>query len=336
MLPNTPHPAVKAFSTALKNELNNVSDNVQKSSKHGSKRGQSQIVKKAAQSLGWRNRYSQADLYPLELNYNSLNNDGEVGAKMTKIDIKQVQRGEIENTYGTGATVWPASIVLVKYLEHLHQNNALWDESKHNRRFTIADLGSGTGVTSIAAAFYFGINGDSNCHCNRNSLVVCTDGCDLVVELARENVANISRQHEEKNKMMGRLKKDSEYFQLGQSQVKVRKYLWGDGTLSKELMIGNEENIKDRHFDIILVADCVLPKLYPIDPLVKAIDELAGPTTTAYISYEYRYYPEYDPKEYFTRLAEARGLKVETIPNGSQHPVYSVEDIEIWEVRRNR
>ena len=32
-------------------------------------------------------------------------------------------------------------------------------------------------------------------------------------------------------------------------------------------------------FDVIIVSDCVLPKLYPIEPLVDAMKALAGPDT---------------------------------------------------------
>ena len=46
------------------------------------------------------------------------------------------------------------------------------------------------------------------------------------------------------------------------SKASVSEYWWGSGTLGKHC------------YDMILVADCILPKLYPIEPLVAAIDEL--------------------------------------------------------------
>ena len=94
-----------------------------------------------------------------------------------------------------------------------------------------------------------------------------------------------------------------------------------------------------------IVADCVLPKLYPIAPLVQAIDELLKVSTihqcdenqkgkVAILSYEHRYYPDFDPRNKFRELAEERGLVVETIPLEQLDPVYSVDDIEIWHVTR--
>ena len=348
MLPSKTHPAVKAFADALVLQSNSTNDSNQNDKNHGSRREKniSDVVKRATKSLGWRNRYSQAKLYPIELNSNV---DSE---SSVNVEIKQVQRGEIENTYGTGATVWPASVVLVKYLEHISvcrkQSNEYCVFKKEmngglRRRITVADLGSGTGITSIAAAFYLGRRNDDINNDDSNPLVLCTDGCDLVVVLAKENIANTAKKFQNGHNSLSSNQEidDRDTFQLWQSQVKVRKYLWGDGSLSKELITNSTsdttmEGEDDLYFDVILVADCVLPKLYPIMPLVNAIDELTGPTTVAYISYEYRYYPEYDPKEYFTNLAEEKGLEVQTIPMESQHPIYSVEDIEIWEVRRRK
>jgi hypothetical protein len=129
---------------------------------------------------------------------------------------------------------------------------------------------------------------------------------------------------------------------------------------------------------LILVADCVLPKLYPIEPLVQAIDEClapyqcyhdghddddivvvsnddectnqtASPATTspapttrtsrevvpmALLSYEHRYYPDYDPRTKFRELAHGRQLKVETISNQDLDATYRLDDIELWRVTR--
>ena len=83
------------------------------------------------------------------------------------------------------------------------------------------------------------------------------------------------------------------------------------------------------------MADCVLPKLYPIAPLVQAVDELlCKPKALALISYEHRYYPEYDPRDKFRELAIGRGLDVELVSSTLHHPVYNVDDIEIWKVYR--
>jgi hypothetical protein len=80
-----------------------------------------------------------------------------------------------------------------------------------------------------------------------------------------------------------------------------------------------------------------LPKLYPIAPLVDALDQLLlhPQRDVAFISYEHRYYPEYDPRDKFRELCHIKGLQVTAIPIEEQHPIYSVEeDIELWKVRR--
>lgn len=285
-LSKTPHPTAKAFFDAL--------DSKRQSSK------QSTALQERAQSLGWRNRYSQNDHYPISM----LIEEG--GAERdAKYTVQQVQRGEVEGTYGTGATVWPAAMVLLKYLER-HPDLV--------RRRRVVDLGSGTGVTSLAVALL----GASH--------VVCTDGEDPVVGLALKNcqtavpvLARLFESNEE-----GHI--DNKLMKLGGCTIRVEKFWWGTHPLP------------DDECEVILVADCVLPKLYPIAPLVAAIDDLLrtpgtkASTPVAILSYEYRYYPDYDPRTRFQELAEARGLKLEIIPRERQDPVYSVDDIEIWHV----
>lgn len=60
-------------------------------------------------------------------------------------------------------------------------------------------------------------------------------------------------------------------------RVSAIEYNWGgdDGALRPPL-------------DVVLVSDCLLPKLYPIEPLVDALDKLSGPDTAILVSYEPR------------------------------------------------
>jgi hypothetical protein len=108
--------------------------------------------------------------------------------------------------------------------------------------------------------------------------------------------------------------------------VTVQSYWWGSDTV-----------LPGPPADVILVSDCVLPKLYPIAPLVKALDTLlTEPEAVAILSFEKRWYPEYDPKAKFEELALERNLSVEVVPMEEQDAVYSVEDIQLWRVRRRR
>jgi predicted nicotinamide N-methyase len=283
--PNLPSsPAARAFFAAL--DGNDDKGNT-------SNKKQSDFVRKRIQTLGWRNRYSQDEYYPIEM-----------GA--SNFSVLQVQRGELEGTYGTGATVWPAAVVMLKYLER-HSESLLKGKK-------VIDLGAGTGVTSIGAA----VLGARH--------VICTDGEASVIQLARDNIERASQQ-------LGGQPTDSESNEPSSSvssltiadcKVDVQAYWWGAGTIQN-----------DDACDVILIADCVLPKLYPIAPLVEALDQLlVRPNAVAIFSYEHRYYPEYDPRTKFKEMAAAKDLVVEVIPMEQQDPVYSVEDIEIWHVRR--
>lgn len=274
------HPIAKAFFDALDNGSTSSSK-------------QSEALKRKTQELGWRNRHCQDEFYPI-----SILND--------TFSVKQVQRGEIEGTYGTGATVWPAALVLVKYMEK-HRQSLM--EGKF-----VVDLGSGTGVTSTAAA----ILGASH--------VICTDGQENVVKLASENISSAAAS-------LGNDERQITATSNGESgpgsikiincPIDVQVYWWGDGSM------------KEIGCDVVLVADCVLPKLYPIAPLVQAIDELlVKPNAIAILSYEHRYFPEYDPREKFLELATARGLQVQVIEQEQFDPVYYADDIEIWHVTR--
>ena len=273
---------------------------------------QSQTLLKTTQTLGWRNRYSQAELYPIDITSPSMTTP-------IAFRVRQVQRGETDGTYGTGATVWPASMVLIKYLQRI--------PNKLKNR-TVIDLGAGTCVASIAAAALGA------------RLVVCTDGNDHVMQLAEENVDMACRELKSHlvpsvpmldTKPRGVGIPGAQNRRIGSCEVRVRTFWWGrdDAAMLDELPESR------RYYDVILVSDCVLPKLYPIEPLVKSIAFLSGPNTTTYISYEHRYFPHFDPRDRFRELARDNGLQVRVVSMEEQDPKYSVEDIEIWEVTKN-
>jgi len=192
----------------------------------------------------------------------------------------------------TGTSVWPAAIVLIKYLEK--------DRLKGR---SVVDLGSGTGITSIAASF------------SGAESVICTDGSVEALDGARLNIEKALAEHP----------------LMDEQRLVSRLYRWGDAEMSKSLLSYLR---KSDYFDVILVSDCVLPKLFPIRPLIRAMQQLSGPNTTTYISYEHRHYLEYDPKTKFWDLAMEAGFHVTEVPLDKHHPVYSAEDIEIWEINK--
>lgn len=166
--------------------------------------------------------------------------------------------------------------------------------------------------------------------------VICTDGCSKVVQLARDNIARAAKELEQPSPTETASKDDNNSHVESSSsswihgcRLDVQELWWGRDVVQ----FATDQTTAD----LVLVADCVLPKLYPIAPLVQAIDELlVQPCAMALLSYEHRYYPEYDPRDKFRELAEERGLDVEVVPMEQQHPVYSVDDIEIWRVTRRQ
>jgi predicted nicotinamide N-methyase len=325
-LPKRAHPTAKAFFDALdKQQLQHQANKSERSSSPSvensspqPQRPMSAALQKKLQTVGWRNRLSQEDYYPLHI--------GDFD-----FSVHQVQRGEVEGTYGTGATVWPAALVLMKFLE---RHAEMLVKGRH-----VIDLGSGTGVTSIAAALLGA------------AFVACTDGEEAVVQLERDNIGHAAhelqaKRAEETGKVDDNDGQSNIVASIAGCPVAVQKYWWGTDKAPKM--------ISSNGCDLILVADCVLPKLYPIAPLVQAIDEcLATPSNTvgmeintqsslslllqqpcAVLSYEHRYYPDYDPRERFRELAAERNLHVYNVPMKDMDPIYSVEDIEIWLVTR--
>ncbi|KAH9063032.1 hypothetical protein Ae201684P_009297 [Aphanomyces euteiches] len=85
--------------------------------------------------------------------------------------------------------------------------------------------------------------------------------------------------------------------------------------------------------DVVLISDCILPKLYPVEPLVDAIALLCTrDSVVVLISFEYRYYEHFDPKSMFWSLIKQRGLIIRGVPIEEHHPKYNADDIEIWEI----
>lgn len=351
-LPHKPHPIASAFFDAHDDELVTTNaDNANRSS----------AVAKIRNSIGWRTRYSSSSLYPVSVLPVEERRREEDEGESVLFHVRQVFPGESHRhrgkacdndvetklqqqlhdpvseddcEFGTGAAVWPGSIILLKYLEKMahdpHQDNIL--EGK-----TVADLGSGTAITSIASALLGA------------SLVVCTDGCDPVVDLARQNIHD-AISHLGSGGELSPTSVDSvdepihhQHCDFRGCTMMTQKYRWGEGMLLEGIdqsLIHDTDAInvkmqsRTTQFDLILGADCIVPKLYPIEPLVDAIDELSAPQTVSYISYEQRHYEHFDPAVEFRRLADLRNLEVEIVPDQELHPMYPANDIQIWKVSR--
>ena len=106
-------------------------------------------------------------------------------------------------------------------------------------------------------------------------------------------------------------------------------------------------------FDVVLVSECVLPKLYPLDPLAAAIDQLtalanpavgdgdgegmgvgalpdrAGAGPLVLVAYEYRYYPKFDPKTKFAALMAEKGFSLKQVPDDAIPRQFRLDDVSV-------
>lgn len=88
------------------------------------------------------------------------------------------------------------------------------------------------------------------------------------------------------------------------------------------------------HFDLVLASECVLPQLYPLEPLATTLAAALRADTIGLVAYEHRTYPAYDPRARFTQLLAERGVTLRIVPQRDLDPDFSADDIEIWELSR--
>eukprot|EP01039_Chlorochromonas_danica_P006683 gene6683-7389_t len=194
--------------------------------------------------------------------------------------------------FGTGTFVWPAAQVLAKYFEKRFAK-----ESLAGKR--VCELGSGVGLNGIVAAL---LGADE---------VVLTDQ-EILLPLLRDNLEAVRCRL---------LQAGREDLHRRLEGVRVAAYDWND-----------PNSFAQESFDILIVSDCVLPKLFPIASLVAAMRRLFSPLTVAFLSYEHRPFPHYDPRQEFARLSEIEGLSVSLISQQEHCSTCCADDIEIWRV----
>mmetsp|Transcript_17524 Transcript_17524/g.26259 ORF Transcript_17524/g.26259 Transcript_17524/m.26259 type:complete len:231 (+) Transcript_17524:202-894(+) len=160
---------------------------------------------------------------------------------------------------------------------------------------TVIDLGSGTGAVGLTAA----VLGAKH--------VTLTDQ-KQVLDITRRNVKSCAESV--KNPQI--LK-----------NVSVCEYNWGE-----------DAKALGAPFDIILVADCIVPKLYPMKPLVDALERVADAKSSIFICYDHRVNSNVDPRVKFPKLCVEAGFSVKNIPYSLWHPDYVLTDCYIWELKK--
>jgi len=284
-------------------------------------------IRRSARSLQWRQEFQNKDVC------NGILIDTE------ELDINQIPNPE-ESGIGTGGQVWPAAIVLSKFLEKRYgRYTDKFVDSLADKR--ICELGSGTGVLGIACSIL-----------GAQSITV-TDivNCLPLIDMNAQRYLKASTGHIKNTPRMTTgddilYSFDRSYNGVADApcDMYIKTFEWEEDI--SPLFPSNGEyshasNSRHAPFDIVVISDCILPKLYPILPLVLVLEKLLSGSTCngkipyALISYEHRPYPDYDPRDEFKRLAELHGLYVVNIPMEEHHGDYCCEDIEIWEVRPN-
>jgi len=259
------------------NVFNNITNDNNNNSKCSNK------IKRIMKTLTWRQTQINSLTYKYKFDGNCNNNDNN-----GIIEVNQIMNGELLGI-GTGTFVWPAAIVLCKYLE---KNIHIIKDKR------VIDIGTGTGITGLVAS-------------HLGAKEVClTDQLQIIPSL-RENVINYNNNNNSKSNNDNNL-------------IRIETYEWG-----------NELNHLNSPFEVIIVCDCVLPKLYPIEPLIKAIHAVMNESSIAIFSYEHRIYPLYDPRDEVRKLCSIYGLKVKVIPLSHHHEDYNCDEIELWEITMN-
>ena len=179
---------------------------------------------------------------------------------------------------------------------HLERREDLGPEG-----WSVLEIGAGTGAAGLAAAALGATR------------VALTD-LDPILPLCRANA--------EANASAGRAAK---------ATIDVAAMDWAAPRASRAFEMLDDEGAS---FDVVIASECVLPQLYPLEPLVDCLAACLGEASLGLVAVEHRTFPAYDPKARFVALAGDRGLDVATVESDRLDETYRADDIEIWEVRR--
>ncbi|KAI5068164.1 hypothetical protein GOP47_0016509 [Adiantum capillus-veneris] len=194
-----------------------------------------------------------------------------------------------------GTSVWPCSLVLVKWMENLITKGGHPPFDLEGK--SAIDLGSGCGVAGLGFAL-LGLN------------IVLTDIAPVMPALRRnvkKNIASTSLVSAGKpNSLSGK--------------VKVAQLYWGNATQIGALK---------PPFDIIIATDVIYLENI-VEPLLSTFCALAGPSSVILLGYQLRS-PEAD--ELFWRLCPDL-FHVEKVPREDLHPDYAFAEADVFILRK--
>ena len=231
------------------------------------RKGISSKLRRTAQALQWRQSFQNTS-------------SCEISIANTPINIVQVPNPE-ELGIGTGGQVWPAAVVLCKYLEKKFGGTGLAGKE-------IIELGSGTGILGIVCA----VLGCKSVTITDQvtTFPLIAKNCKKILESSAtpetassvnsSSTSSLIHHSEESISLVyspDTISDNSSTTNTDDiSEVYIKTYDWGAPTAG--LTMRPERSRTYTHnkrldsmieLDLILVSDCILPKLYPIEPLVQ-------------------------------------------------------------------
>jgi hypothetical protein len=237
------------------------------------------------------------------------------------------QRRADEASLGTGMMVWDLAIVMCDVLQSIATAAAEDEEEeggdgdlppmipagKSFSDLRVLEVGAGTAAPGLMAAALGA------------QRVVLTD-LPEVLPLMRSNVARFNQAvRSSSNDSVPASGADvvEESPSSFHQHVIVEPLPWGKESTRRFL------SRESSPFDLVIVCECIVPRIFPMEPLVDTLAELffflgersandgadrsppsslAGPI--ALVAYEHRYFHEYDPLVRFTGLLKERGLQL--------------------------
>lgn len=200
-----------------------------------------------------------------------------------------------------GTSVWPSSLVLVKWVEHVFANN-LTSVCSSLTPATFAgkrgiDLGTGVGVAGLGLAL-LGLN------------CVLTDIAPVMPALKRNFKKNVG------GSSLGSAGKEG----VKAGKVKVAQLYWGN---AKQI-----EALKPP-FDFVVAGDVVYLENIVV-PLLETMSALAGPETVVVLGYQIR---QLEAHEMFWRLCP-QYFDVVKVPREELHPEYCWPENEVYILKK--
>jgi hypothetical protein len=254
-----------------------------------------------------------------------------------RVVVRQV-RGK-ESELGTGALIWDVAILMAEMLVRTSLFGArvrrIPEESAEAIEVqsvftgkTVLELGAGTGYTGLVA------------HTLGARLTILTDVAALMPTLRESNRLTAGK---------GK----------GSPNVRCEILEWSEDSTTAFLKRIEEEerqqtgsSVVPFAVDYVIVCECIVPRLYPIGPLVETLKAIAdhSPKVKVLVGYEHRLYPYWDPRMVFTEMMrDVGGLRrsesfTETVMSELRQPepkrpedgpqVVPAEDMYLWEFTR--